>query len=295
MKNLRILAALTVLTFPTFAQAQSNPNIRFCSGPSGGNYEFSALEIAKQYNSAGKGKIEVFNTRGSIENLDALRDGKCDVAIVQNDALRVYNKSNRNAQKVERLGKLYDEYVHFICNRKSKINRITQLTPAITVAIGPQGSGSSVTWESFKQSDEKLYGPIPTVPFGGLKAVEKVADGTEAQCMVFTSALKSSYVVNDIDTIHGNNLVLADADDNDFDNAKDNNQPIYQRDDIQYDTYSNLQKGLGTFGSRGKVSTVKVGAIIVSSSEFSDNDQVYNAFVRSKNAAQASILKKVQP
>lgn len=293
MKNIIIASAIILMSATAFAQTPQN--IRFCSGPSGGNYEFSALEIAKNYNSSGKGKIDVINTRGSIENLDKLRDNQCDIAIVQNDALRVYNKSSRNAQKVERLGKLYNEYVHFICNRKSNITRITQLSPAITVAIGPQGSGSSVTWESFKQSDEKLYGPIPTVPFGGLKAVEKTAEGTEAQCMIFTSALRSSYVVNDIDAIHGKNLVLADADDSDFDNAKDANQSIYSREEIPSDTYKGLQKGRGTFGGLGSVSTVAVSAIIVTSADFSENEQLYSTFIRSKNAAQPAILKKVNP
>lgn len=287
VRSLSFLAGCALAAAPTAcALAQgTNPTMTLCSGPDGGMYQRAAQEVANQ----GKDRIayKVIPTRGSIENLDKLAAGECDAAPVQNDAFRVYkSKYSKEAGALERAGPLYLEYVHFICNRKAGIGRITDLRDGKhTVAIGPDRSGSSVTWESFVLAD-KGYAKAPTLPLAGLRALEKVKDGTEASCMVFTAALQNGFTKGDVSGA-GEYVALVAADDRDFDKAKDEKaQPIYRFVDIPGGTYPKIQPG--TFSS--SVSTVGVDAIWVVRNEWIDkNERGYNYFLDAKNKAVRSI------
>src|SRR5258708_1956112 len=116
-----LMTAAFGLAMGSVAQAAAPVPMRLCGGAPGGNYEFSAVQIAMQAggNLARGSAVQVIpvNTNGSLENLQKLDDGSCDAAIVQADALNVYlNQNAKSALNVERTLALYDEYVHLICN-----------------------------------------------------------------------------------------------------------------------------------------------------------------------------------
>lgn len=265
--------------------AGGKPHLNLCSGPDGGNYQLSAQQVLKQ----GRDRldIKIVDTKGSMENLDKLAAGECDAAPVQNDAFRVYKvKYSRDAGGLERAGPLYQEYAHLVCNRKAGISRVTDLmSNKFGVAIGPGGSGSSVTWDSWVLAD-KRYGQAPTVPLAGLRALEKVKLGDEAACMVFTAALNSAFVKGDVNNA-GEYVHLIKANDGDFDNAKDEKgQPIYHYADIPGGTYPKIQDG--TFGSA--VRTVAVDAMwVVRTDWIEKNEKPYNWFLDAKNKAGPAI------
>lgn len=283
------LAALALAATAAAPAHATNPPMTLCSGPDGGMYQRAAQEVVNQ----GRDRLQ-FNlvpTKGSIENLDKLAAGECDAAPVQADAFRVYKaKYSKDAGALEKAGPLYLEYVHLICNNKAGVSRIVDLRNGKHgVAIGPERSGSSVTWDSFVLAD-KSYSKTPTLPLAGARALEKVKLGDEAACMIFTSALNNNFVKTDVNAA-GDYVSLIPADDGDFDNAKDDKgQPIYRYMAIPGGTYPKIQHGtLGT-----SVKTVAVEAIWVVRSDWIDkNERPYNYFIAAKNKAAAAIRQLV--
>jgi TRAP transporter TAXI family solute receptor len=288
MTKITTLAVLLTTTALS-AYAADKPTMRLCSGPDGGNYQRAAQEIVKQ----GRDRINftIIDSKGSMDNLDKLAAGECDAAPVQNDAFRVYKqKYQKDAGALERAGPLYREYVHLICNRKADVGRVVDLRAGkVAVAIGPSGSGSSVTWDSFVLAD-KRYEKTPTVPLAGLRALEKIKIGDEVGCMLWTSALNSGFMKNDGNAA-GEYVHLVKADDGDFANAKDERgTPIYHYADIPSGTYPKIQDG--TFGS--SVATVAVEAIWAVRGGFSDqNERPYTWFLEAKNKAAPTIKQLV--
>ena len=139
-----IIAAVAVISsLPTLALAQkpapSLPTVKLCTGARDGNYDFSGIQIAQQ--AKGALDVVVVNTQGSLDNLAKLDKGECDAAIVQSDAYGVYLKQNaRSALNLEKGRVLYQEYLHFICNRDARLSKITQLSKANTILVGPHRS-----------------------------------------------------------------------------------------------------------------------------------------------------------
>jgi TRAP transporter TAXI family solute receptor len=267
----------------------SKPIIRLCTGPDGGNYQLAAQEVTKWLRD--RLDVRLVETKGSVENLDRLGAKECDVAPVQDDAFRVYKvKYARSAGDLERAGPLYREYAHLVCNRASGVSRVTDLmSKSHGVAIGPNGSGSSVTWDSWVLAD-KRYAEAPTFPLAGQRALEKVRLGTEVQCMIFTAALNSSFVRGFVNAA-GAEVHLVRANDGDFDNAKDEKgKPIYQYVDIPGGTYPKIQDG--AFSS--SVRTVAVQAVWVARTEWIEaNERPYNWFLEAKTRAEPAIRKIV--
>lgn len=286
--------ALLALTTPSWAYSggggpMSKPSVTLCTGPAGGNYERAAVEVVVQ--ARDRLDVHLIETRGSVDNLDKLAAGECDAAPVQADALKVYKaRYAKDYGKLERMGPLYREYVHLVCNKKAGVSRVTELRSGKhVVAIGPSGSGSAVTWDGFGLAD-KGYLKAPTVPLAGPRALEKVKDGTEVQCMVFTAALNSPFVsgaVNDASDY----VKLVEANDGDFDTSKDEKgQPLYAYVDIPSGTYSKLQSAF--FGS--SVATVAVEAVWVVRAAWIDaNEKPYDWLIAAKNKATPAIKKLV--
>lgn len=281
---------LAVLATSCVANAQTKPQLNLCTGAESGNY-FYAGNVLKKYSQSAN--VNVIETRGSVDNLDRILAGQCDAAFVQTDALRVYGDRNpRIIPAIERAQVLYEEYVHFLCNREQKLGRITDLTSKHTVAIGPDGSGSAVSWAAMVAADKKKYGNIPTDPRSGVRALSAVADGTQVQCMLFTAALKPSLITNDATPL-AQRIVMVPANDRDFDGAKDQRgRKIYTFKDIPANLYGALQpSGLMNYKA---VETVTVEAVLVVSSNWiAENERQYDGVLRAAAQARPEILKKV--
>ena len=289
------MALLAVAMIPAAAQA-AVPTVNFCSGVKDGNYDFAAIQFAQQ--AKGILNVNVINTAGSLENLTKIDKGECDAAIVQSDAYGVYMKQNSHSSlNIERGRALYSEYVHFICNSAAKITRITQLTAANTVLIGANGGGTSVTWDSFKLADAKRYGPVQTLPIGGLRAVNKVQEGSDAQCMMYVTGLKSASIneANKVALNSSGRLVLVAADDGDLPGLKDpKGKPIYTKLDIPSGTYPGGLQPSALFGS--SVSTIAVEAVFVTNSNYIDaHEGDYNSLLRAVNNAMPAVMARVTP
>ena len=140
----KILLALVL----SFFYAHMAWALTIATGPSDGSYFQIAQDIK---NVAAKEGIDlqVIATKGSLENLDLLSNGKADLAIVQLDALRFISdvvKQDLNVDvfdKIKVVLNLYPEEIHILTNKKD-IQTFYNLQGK-RVSVGPPGGGTAVT------------------------------------------------------------------------------------------------------------------------------------------------------
>lgn len=293
MKNILLGVALSIATTTGFAHAQpvpaAKPTLRLCTGSESGNYYFAGHVVRKNSSSA---DVQVISTGGSVDNLDGLVNGRCDAAFVQNDAFKLYSQTNpRIISSVERAASMYKEYVHLICNRRACVFAL-DLPKDITVAVGNDGSGSSVTWQSIVQTNKEAFKTIRTDARSGIRAINAVADGTDVQCMMFVAGLGSPLIKADAKALADKIVIVPIS--ADFDQAKDpKGRPLYSYEEIKSDTYGPLMPS-GTFFSSIDAKTIAVDAVmLVSTSWINANEATYDRVLRSVNASMPEIHQRV--
>lgn len=270
------LAAFSLLPIQTsFAQ---DATIRICTGGETGKYYQTAAEIGAQLK--GSVKVEVVSTNGSLDNFQRLSDGTCDAAIVQSDAYGIFTATNPAARlNVERVVPLYEEYVHLVCNRESGVHSVRDLLkkPDARVLIGPNGSGTSVTWQTWGKQAE-AYLKVGTDPIGSTRAITRTVDGTDASCLLFVAGLRSG-TMNEVNELGKSSLGLVSIDDGSFDDVKDpKGQQVYTFKDIPAGTYPNLQN-YGFLGGQSNIPTLAIGAILIANTDWIDaNGRAFDNF-----------------
>lgn len=283
--------ALIALSLTPIAQAQTK--VRFCTGPEGGNYDFSGIQVKRQ--AQGAINVELVNTKGSMDNLDRIATGTCDAAIVQSDAHGVYLKQHPGSVlNVERGRSLYPEYAHLVCNKEAGLSKITGLKKGMTILVGPNGGGAAVSWDSFRMADPKRYGEVGTLPIGGKRGLGMVEDGKDATCLLYVAGLGASSM-NDADDFaeKSGHLVLVATNDSDVAALKDaKGRPVYQDTTIPSGTYPRAFQTRSIGGS--SVGAIAASAIVVSNMTFIDNnDAAYDKFLTAVNRALPAILEHV--
>lgn len=274
------------------AKAADQP-ITMCTGVSGGNYDFVGLTVSKQL---GQKNITLVNTAGSMDNLDKVAANSCQAGITQADAWFLYGSTHPAATvSLDVARNLYPEYGHLICN--DKISEISDLKRGNTVLVGAPGSGSAVMWDAIVRSN-KSYADVATLPIGGIRALGKVADGTDAQCMLFVAGLKSPVMMaaNDFaktaPTLH-----LTYMRDPAVFGLKDaKGRPIYSRTEVPDGTYPmGLQKG-GWISSGKPIATIEVQSMLFANTGYIDsNNDGYEKFLYAVKAAMPAINDRVLP
>lgn len=287
------LLAATALCFAMPAWADAG-RVRFCTGPEGGNYDFTGIQTAQQ--ARGAVNIELVRTKGSMDNLDRVAAGTCDAAIVQSDAHGVYLKQHPGTLlNIERGRVLYPEYVHLVCNKSAGLSKITGLRKGLTLLVGANGGGSATTWESFKLADPKRYGEIATLPVGGKRGLGMVDDGKDATCMLYVAGLGATSMVEaDAFAETSGNLTLAATDDSDVAKLLDaKGRPVYQKTSIPSGTYSRAFQTRSLTGS--SVGAISTSAIVIGSVPFiEENEAAYDKFLAAVNRAIPAVLEHVE-
>lgn len=283
--------AFCALSVPALAAPPSGTEgpaqLNLCTASESGNYYWAGSQIAGQ--AKGSVPVNVLATRGSMENLEKIDKGECDGAIVQSDAFLAYEKQYpKSTLKLERSGVLYNELVHLICNRKAGLSKITKLSGKNTVAIGRNGSGSAITWQGFVQADEKTYKPVQTVPLDGERALSKVADGSDVQCMLFTAGLNTPFI-KETASGYAQQVTLVPTDDRDIKDVQDNKgNQVYEYDKIPSGMYA-LNNGYFS-----GVDTISVKAILVVNSDWADeHERQYGKLLEAVRHALPTIHQRV--
>jgi len=217
------------------------PVIRFATGPPDGNYQYFGELLKKK---ADKVDIELRPTAGSMENLRMISSGAIDMAIVQSDVLAMLGSKFPGRKLISEQSTLYEEVVQLIVNTNSGIKSIEDIDPRKTaIYIGPEGSGTSMTWEGLRQQRER-YKKIP-VKFAGYEASEKEVERNPKVAMLFVGGLHSDILKKAEQAAERTGkLKLAAVDDGSLVRKKDENgNNIYQFVNIPSNAYPALQKG----------------------------------------------------
>lgn len=270
------LAVAACSAAPAHAQT-AVPEIRVCTGGESGKYFQTAREIGSEL--VGALKVNVLPTNGSLDNLRQLDAGTCDAAIVQSDAYGIYTGLNPVSKlNIERVAPLYNEYAQLVCNKDARINHVSDLLKDDRgVMVGPQGSGTRVTWDTWvKQNPD--YAKVRVSRDAGTRAITKAVDGTEDQCFLFISGLGAGSMVQANELAAGA-LTLVSVDDGSFDDVVDpKGKRVYEFSKIPSGTYPDLQNS-GWFGSNQDIQSLAIGAVLVVNTAWVDaNPRAYDDF-----------------
>lgn len=268
------------------------PTFKLCTASEEGNYHRFA-EIVKAR--AGDGVlVEIVNTKGSMENLEFLQNGKCDGAYVQRNAFGMYADRNPSGgYNFERVATPAVEFAHMICNRNSEVDDVGDLIGK-SLLIDAVGSGTELTWSEFVSMDGHYEG-VMTENVGGTVALNRVATG-RADCMLFVASLNTQ-LLQRANTL-GDDVVLVPVNDWDFNDKKyghgklfqgyqdPSGEAIYVFLDIPDDQYPNIQDGL----IFSEVETLTVPVDMVASLAWRDeNASAYESLLGAVFDAQPSI------
>ncbi|MBT5690951.1 MAG: TAXI family TRAP transporter solute-binding subunit [Opitutae bacterium] len=111
-------------------------------GEPGGNYASGAESLAKVLRKANDWKVQVAGSSGSAENLEALTQGKADLAFVQNDT--------PGSEDVRGVARLYEEALHILV-REGNVTAVADLEGKI-ISVGQVGGGTEgVAMATFTQ------------------------------------------------------------------------------------------------------------------------------------------------
>ena len=207
----KILWALAICLYAPVALA-----FTIATGPSDGSYFQIAQDIK---NVAAKEGIDlqVSSTKGSLENIQLLGNGKVDLAIVQLDALRFVSDVVKQQKGLDLFDNirvvlnLYPEEIHVLSNNK-EIQTFYQLEGK-RVSVGTEGGGTAVTaavlfsmydikatvsFDNFGDAVKKLeQGNLDAVVFVGgapVPFIEKLGNGFHFVRLPANAVLEGVYL-----------------------------------------------------------------------------------------------------
>ena len=266
MKKMFTLSALALAASATMALAQ-NAFVTIGSGSTTGVYFPVATGMAKMMNDAGGLRANARSTGGSVFNMNGIKSGELDMAIVQNDvAYYAYKGTGIEAfkgkadAKVRSMAVLYPEVLHVVVRRDSGINTIADLKGK-RVVTGDLGSGTEQTalqvLEAYGLEFKDLGQQLRISPTQGITLMQdKRADALFYTVGVGASAIAQIAQTTDVKLIPVSGNQAA---------ALIKKYPFYVRYNIPAKSY----KGVGA-----TVPGVAVQATLVTSSSLSE-DTVY--------------------
>lgn len=252
-----LLIGLLALAAGGAVYAEQAP-VNLCTGSPEGNYHATGRDIAagasRKYVS-----VSVIETSGSMDNMQRLARRECGAAIVQSDAYLVYQRRHKDRPvEITRNRFLYAEFAHLVCRRDAGVSSTADLltNPAKhRILVGPEESGSALTWHAFTFLDRR-FARMPTENVGGSSALDRVLGG-QAQCMFFVAGLGSK-LGRDVDT-RGKDLRLVPITEDVLRNAQFGSITLYETRNIPRNSYPNLESGLRDEG----VPTLTVAATLI--------------------------------
>lgn len=259
------LAAMAALVSIDVSPAHSQEVIRLCTGSETGNY-YKAGEMIASFNP----NVQVVATNGTWDNIrrtyltPAESPEACDAMIGQPDGAAILKRDQpQYASKMLKVGDLHREYLHVICNKASGVDDLSDLegNNKYSIAVGAEGSGGWLIWQNFIFEDSD-YDQVVPKNLGGIEAIADVASGNTT-CMLAPAGIRNGTVV-EAGELFGEDLILVDAQDKDFNDAADiDGKPLYSFSEIPGDAYEESF----TSGWGGSVDTVSWNAAVYANVE----------------------------
>jgi TRAP transporter TAXI family solute receptor len=132
-------------------------------------------------------ELQLVNTAGSVENLDLLRQGLVDVAMVQGGV-----SATQAGEELHSLGSLYYEPLWLFARAGLDVDRIPRLAGK-RVAIGAQGSGTQALVSRLLQDNGLDAGAADLVTLAGDEAAAALLEG-RVDAAFFVSSAQSGLV-----------------------------------------------------------------------------------------------------
>ena len=206
--------------------------------------------------------LKVLETNGSVENLGLVKEGKVDLALVQND-IAFYASHGEKMFKDQKIScisgiaTLFPEVVQLIVRKDANINSLNDLAGK-KIAVGSQNSG---TYHNAQQilSLAQVWDKIDQQHINGGEAM-KAFEAGEIQGFIFTSGIPNPAIAALAEKVELSMLPI--------------DPEMVQKLVNQYDFYfpstipGNQYKGQST-----EISAVEINAILVSNDKMAENDQ----------------------
>ena len=266
MKSKAIL--LVMLLSVSAAASATPPPLRFCSGGEGGFYESLATSIGNTIAKQDGGEVKVINTGGSVENSEKLKDGACDIAVIQNDA--VISLPMPADLKVS---DAHQEVIYWLHGKAGvdDFGKMEKDSVAAKYAFAAvSGSGALVTVRNWIKTDKDYEGARIVEFDDWYSAAEAVAQGyvTKAGVRIEIAGMlyigRAGKIPNDITADFSKQILIGEVNDSSFENAKDaNNNPLYTHCVVDKEG----QSGLDT-STMGKPDTYCLRAQIVFNNDY---------------------------
>ena len=293
-----LLASVALIATTVIAHTAPATQVRICTGEKGLGYQQACLAIRDF--SKGNRIVKVVlveGTGGSKDNatraFDLKADDKdaCDAFIGQpNVVTDMANTDRSKLSTIRFLGSLHKEYAQLVCSKASGVTSIKDLVnhpEKYSVALGENGSGAWLTWQTWMDAAPSLKNVSPR-PESGALALTSVASNMTT-CALFPEALKGRWM-NMTNAQYADRVKLASDDISAFGKIKDfQGNQMYTFDKIPSKFYDKLQTGL--FGS--SVGTISWEAgVYMNADRVTDNaviSELVSIISRAKPAVQKAL------
>ena len=260
LRILLCVAAALVIVAPAHAQLQlPKPpvNVKACGGDEDGGYA-AALRKLGYKPSVNKGSLDI------LEKIDA---GVCDVGMVQGDALLVYQRrANAGPVKNGVIQVAYREAALLICNEYTKIKTIADVKAGTNVLVGPADGGPALTWESLSI----IFPNLKTATLNKLgnpnsdRTLARLRSSTEKVDCVFNVTAPGAATIKAFDDAGAKLDLIAIADKRIATLQTSDGRKPYFDSTIPAGTYKNLQSAV----KGAAVPTVTVDALVVGNKDW---------------------------
>lgn len=248
------------LMFAPVAVEETRPVVKVCTGRSDGTYFQAVTNFDMLTNEV---KLRGIPTNGSVQNLQMLQNGECDMALVQRDAYLTYDKENPNSGlELQRIGDLYNEYTHLYCSTESDVYHLSDLKGRtdMMMFVGDTGSGAAVTWDNFKEAYDGL---------DDIKTLNRtlIAETSPNYCGLYVGHVDSKF----ISKIPRDEMRLVDIEEVSAKVIKDpEGKNVYDKHTISSDTYG-IQHGWWDTGMFSSTPTLTTPVDMVVSQQWVDS------------------------
>lgn len=230
---MKIRALMLVMLLSISGLATATPaTLTFCSGGEGGFYESLAEAIGKAIVKNTGTQLEVLNTGGSVENAQLLKDGDCNLAIMQADVT-----SSMPMPSDIKVSDAHTEVVYWLHGKTGvdDFGKMENDDVAEKYAFAAvSGSGALVTVKNWIKTDKDYEGARIVEFDDWYSAAEAVAQGYVSRAGVRIEIAGMLYIgragkiTSDITEDFGSQILIGEVNDDSFAGAKDaNDNPLY--------------------------------------------------------------------
>lgn len=292
--------ALAAIVGTSSANAADKMTVNLCTGSEGRPYNQTGEYIAGFLRDSKNVDIRVITTKGTWDNIERtvltpvtpenVASGEvCHAYIGQPDgAVLLKRKNPAAAANLRIIGQGPREFLHVLCAKESGVDDLSDLAGdnSKSIALGADGSGSWLIWQNFIAED-KSYAEVQVTNEEGAIAMASVASNTTT-CMLVPAAVGNA-TVTQADADFGDSLVLAGANDKDFNDAVNiDGKPLYRWQEIPSGSYPNYLQA-GWFTSADTIAWQ--AGIYVNKNAFAGNQKALEDLITAVAKAKPAIKK----